>query len=202
MAIGTASWCCPRLVRFWRPDCASWRPPCIFRKLVRSPGYAPGFPRWQRDVMLLDHDRIEDRPEGYGLAILEPEARGCPSHGAHPDSYRLAGLSTPAHDRGRKNKHHCPSRCADAPAWTPAGDFSADLSVFTGTPPGKPLDLDCGRGIHQWKTGRAVDTAGWLRDTSDVTRTWPSRQCAVSTDKSRPVTVAAVAGHFLSPQIG
>ena len=28
--IGTASRCCPEPVRFWRPNCARWRPPCKF----------------------------------------------------------------------------------------------------------------------------------------------------------------------------
>jgi hypothetical protein len=122
MKSGTASRCCPELVRFWRPNCAGWRPPrCRLGKVVRSAGIAPASPDWHSGILLLNDER--EKMSGAGGNWCAPAP--------HTTKKEQTPLSVPV-----RNSH-------------PLDSFHGGCFGVSGTPPVR--DMDCLAKPLVWK---------------------------------------------------
>ena len=108
-------------------------------ELERSAGVAPAPPRWQRSILLLNHERMEN----WGRNTMPPHAA-------------LDWLSCVPALITTKNEHLHTSITL---AWP--RDFSVERFGVSGTPPMKPLSLSStGIGIGSRRRDRAMADEG------------------------------------------
>ena len=118
---GTASRCCPERARFWRPGCASWRPPCVDGRWCGQPEL---------------HRRLLNGVQGSCCWTMAAKRIG--EIGPVDRLGRMSGAGiTYGHPRriyDKKNKHRC-LHSTQSRRTHPQDSFHGGSFGVSGTPP-------------------------------------------------------------------